>query len=99
MSKNPPPPRSPDASPDRDMINKQVLVLSHLDAARLKDCIVAASASVWGVPTMRPTQLGACYHLLHPHHPNSLVVVHRTGGGETHIPRTLGVIERGIILI
>ena len=47
---------------------------------------------------MRPTQLEVCYHLLHPHCPNSLVVVHRTGG-KTHILRTLGVIERGIVLI
>jgi hypothetical protein len=130
MSQNHPPPRSPDASPDRDMIKdnlndgfdamflhppivspddfndnsgavvtKQALALSHVDNARLKDCIVAASASVWGVQTMRPAKLEACYRLLHPHCPNSSVVVHRTGGGKMHILRTLGVIERGIILI
>jgi superfamily II DNA helicase RecQ len=29
----------------------------------------------------------------------TLVVVHRTGGGKTHILRTLGAIERGIVLI
>ncbi len=129
MSQNHPPPRSPDASPDRDMITdnlddafdamflhppivspddfnddwgavvtEQALALSHIDDARLKDCIVAASASVWGIQTMRPAQLEACYHLLHPHRPNSLVVVHRTSGGKMHILRTLGVIERGIIL-
>ncbi len=66
---------------------------------RLKDCIVAALALVWGIPTMHPTQLEACYCLLHPHRPNALVVVHQTGGGKTHILRTLGVIERGIALI
>jgi hypothetical protein len=80
MSQNHPPPRSPDASSDRDMITnnlnnafdamflhppivspddfndnwgavvtEQALALSHVDDARLKDCIVAASASVWGV--------------------------------------------------
>ena len=48
---------------------------------------------------MRPAQLEVCYHLLHPHCPDYLVVVHWTGGGKTHILRTLGVIERGIILI
>jgi hypothetical protein len=78
---------------------EQALALSFVDDARLKACIVAALASVWGVPTMRPAQLEACYRLLHPHRPNSLVAVHRTGGGKTHILRTLGVIERGIVLI
>ena len=62
---------------------EQTLALSFVDDARLKACIVAASASVWGVPTMRPAQLEACYHLLHPHRPNSLVAVHRTGGGKS----------------
>ncbi len=81
------------------VVTKQALALSHVDDTRLKDCIVAALASVWGIQTMRPAQLEACYRLLHPHCPNSLVVVHRTGGGKTHILRTLRVIERGIILI
>jgi superfamily II DNA helicase RecQ len=48
---------------------------------------------------MRLGQLEACFCLLHPHHPNSLVVVHWTGGRKSHILHTLGVIERGIILI
>jgi len=78
---------------------EETLALSFVHDARLKDCIAVASASVWVVPTMRPAQLGACYRLLHPHRPNSFVVVHRTGGGKTHILRTLGVIERGIVLI
>jgi hypothetical protein len=30
------------------------LALSSVDDARLKDSIVAASAYVWGIPTMRP---------------------------------------------
>jgi len=78
---------------------EEALALSGIDETRLKDCIVAVSASVWGVRTMRPAQLEACYRLLHPHHPDYLVVVHRTGGGKTHILRTLGVIERGMIFI
>ena len=50
---------------------------------------------------MRPGQLEVepCFCILHPHRPNSLVVVHRTSGGKIHILQTLGVIERGIILI
>ncbi len=66
---------------------------------RLKDCKVSTSASVWGIPTMRLVQLKACFCLLHPHRPNSLMVVHQTGGRKTNILRTLGVIKRGIILI
>jgi hypothetical protein len=73
--------------------------MSSVNDAQLKDCIVAASASVWGVPMMCPGQLDACFCLLHPHHPNSLVVVHWTGWGKSHILFTLGVIERGIILM
>ncbi len=64
---------------------KEALAMSSVNNARLKDCIAAALASVWGAPTMRPGQLEACFCLLHPHCPNSLVVVHRTGGGKTHI--------------
>ena len=65
----------------------EALALFGVDYTRLKRCILNASASVWGVPTMRPLQIKVCYCLLHPHHSNSLVVVHRTGGGEdTHTP-------------
>jgi hypothetical protein len=70
-----------------------------VDERRLKDCIVSTLSSVWGIPRMRPVQLEVCFHLLHPHRPNSLVVVHQTGGGKTHILCTLGVIKRGINLI
>jgi len=64
---------------------EEALALSGVDDARLKDCIVDASASVWGVLAMCPAQLEACFCLLHPHRPNSLIVVHRTRGGKTHI--------------
>ena len=65
---------------------EDALALSGVDDVSLKDCIVEASASVWGVLTMHPAQLEACFRLLHPHHPNSLVVVHCTGGGEDSHP-------------
>ncbi len=48
---------------------------------------------------MHPVLFEVCFCLLHPHRSNSLVVVHWTGGGKTHILRTLGVIKRGIDLI
>ena len=69
--------------PDNWGINntEETLALSGVDDARLKDCIVDASASVWGVPAMHPAQLEACFHLLHPHRPNFLIVVYRMGGG------------------
>ena len=72
-----------DDFPDDWGINdtEEALAVSGVDDSRLKDCIVDASASVWGVPTMRPAQLEACFRLLHPHRPNSLIVVHHTGGG------------------
>jgi len=65
---------------------EEALAVSGGNNSQLKDCIVDASASVWGVPTMRPAQLEACFRLLHPHRPNSLIVVHRTGGGEDSHP-------------
>jgi hypothetical protein len=40
---------------------EDALALSGVDGVSLKDCIVNASASVWGVPTMRPAQLEACF--------------------------------------
>ena len=90
-----------DDFPDDWGINdtEEALAVSGGDNSQLKDCIVDASASVWGVPTMRPAQLEECFLILHPHRPNSLSVVHRTGGGKTHILQTLGVIERGIVKI
>jgi hypothetical protein len=79
---------------------EDALTLSGVNDTRLKDCIVVASASVWGIPTMPPVQLKACFPLLlHPNCPNSLVVVHQTGGRKTHILCTLVVIKRGIVLI
>ena len=66
---------------------------------RLKRCIIAASTSVWGIPEMFPAQLDTVYCLLHPARPNHLAVIQRTRAGKTHILRTLGVIERGIVLI
>jgi hypothetical protein len=78
---------------------EEASALSSVDDARLKECIVAALAFVWGIPMICPTQLEARYCLLHPHRPNTLVVVDQTAGGKTHILRTLGVIERGLVLI
>ncbi len=65
----------------------------------LWQCIIAALALVWAVPNMYPTQVNACYCLLHLHHPNHLAVIYPTGAGKMHILRTIGVVERGIILI
>jgi superfamily II DNA helicase RecQ len=73
--------------------------MSGCDDDQLKSCIIAASALVWSVHEMYPAQLNTVYHLLHPVRPNHLTVIQRTGAGKTHILRTLGVIERGIVLI
>jgi hypothetical protein len=44
---------------------EEALALSIIDDARLKDCIINASASVLGVPTMHPRQLEVCFCILH----------------------------------
>jgi hypothetical protein len=62
---------------------EKALALFDIDNARLKDYIVNELASAWGMPTMHTGKLEACFCILHPHHPNSLVVVHRTGGRKT----------------
>jgi hypothetical protein len=54
---------------------EEALALFSIDDARLKDCIVAASALIWGIPMMHPEQLKVCYCILHPHCQNALVVV------------------------
>ncbi len=36
---------------------EEAKALSGIDKTRLQDCIVAVTASVWAVPTMRPAQL------------------------------------------
>jgi hypothetical protein len=79
----------------RDRRGTHIVRHQQCQAERLYCCCLC----IWGVPTMHPGQLEVCFCLLHPHLPNSLVVVHWTGGGKTHILRTLGVIERRIILI
>ena len=78
---------------------KQFVTMSRCDDDQLKSCIIAASAPVWSVHEMYHAQLVAVYRLLHPLRPNHLAVIQRTGAGKTHILRTLGVIDRGIILI
>jgi hypothetical protein len=49
---------------------EEALMLSSVDDARLKNCIVAASVLVWGIPTMHLAWLEVCYCLLHPRQPN-----------------------------
>ncbi len=56
---------------------EEALAVSSVDDSQLKDCIADASASVWGVPTMRPAQLEACICLLHPHRRQHLRQHHR----------------------
>jgi hypothetical protein len=80
------------AGPSCDDVADAAVAAPSCDDVRLRQCIVAASASVWAVPNMFPTQVDACYRLLHPHHPDHLAVIHRTGAGKTHILRTLGVV-------
>jgi hypothetical protein len=55
---------------------EEALALSSIDNVQMKDCLVDALASVWGVPTMCLGQLEACFCILYPHRPNSPVVVH-----------------------
>ncbi len=77
----------------------RIVAMSRCDDDCLKVCTIATSASVWGIQDIFPAQLDAVYRLLHPMHPNHLAVIQRTGAGKRHILRTLGVMERGIVLI
>jgi hypothetical protein len=94
-------PLLPDLSLD-DWTSKDtaaVIAMLGCDNNRLSACIIAAFVSIWGVREMFLAQLGAVYWLLHPMRPNHLAVIQQTGAGKTHILWTLGVIERGIMLI
>ncbi len=85
----------PDVSPDNfsnewgATDTEEALASSSVNDTRLKHCNVAGSASVVGIPVMCPAQLEACYCLLHPHHPNALVMVHGRGGGRHTYSRLL----------
>ena len=78
---------------------ERIVAMSGCSDDRLRVCIVAASSSVWGVKEMYPAQIDSVFRLLHPVRPNNLAVIQRTGAGKMHILRTLGVMERGIVLI
>jgi hypothetical protein len=80
------------AVPSCDDAADAAVAASLCNDVRLWQCIVVASALVWAVPNMFPTQVDACYCLLHPHHPNHLAIIRRTGVGKTHILHTLGIV-------
>ena len=84
------------ATPSCNDVADAAVAAPSWDNVRLRQRIVATSASVWAVPNMFPTQVNACYCLLHLHHPDHIAVIHHTGVGKTHILCTLGVVERGI---
>jgi hypothetical protein len=98
---NHPLPFVPDASlADRTAAGAEgIITMSGCSNYCLKACILAALESIWGIQKNFLAQLNAVCRLLHPTHPNHLVVIQQTGAGKTHILWTLGVIERGIILI
>ena len=52
----------------------RIVAMSGCDDERLKSCIIAASASIWGVNEMYPAQLDTVCHLIHPLRPNHLAV-------------------------
>jgi superfamily II DNA helicase RecQ len=54
---------------------------------------------VWNVPELRPLQMQAIKHVLMPSTPNTLFLIDRTGGGKSHVIRTLGAILKGIIIV
>jgi hypothetical protein len=78
---------------------EKIVAVSGCSDNWLRACIIAASFSVWGVREMYPMQIDAIYRLLHPLRTNYLAVIQCTGAGKTHIVQTLGVMERGIVLI
>ncbi len=79
-------------APSCDNVADAAVAVPLCNDVHLRQCIVAALASVWAVPNMFPTQVDACYRLVHPHHPDHLTVIHHTGVGKMHILCTLGVV-------
>ncbi len=77
----------------------RIVAMTWCDNDQLKSCIVATPALIWGVEGIFPAQLDAVYHLLHPVLPDHLAVIQQMGTGKMHIIWTLGVMERGIVLI
>lgn len=58
-----------------------------------------ASDNVWDEPSLCPMQGKILRLLLDPNSPNAILAVYPTGSGKSHIIRTVGVIERGIVMV
>ena len=57
------------------------------------------SARMWGTPALRPTQSAAIAEIMHGQCTGKLLLVHRTGGGKSHIMRMIGSLVAGITVV
>ena len=57
------------------------------------------SARMWGTPCLRPTQAAAIAEIMHGGCGGKLLLVHRTGGGKSHIMRMIGSLVAGVVVV
>ena len=57
------------------------------------------SARMWGTPCLRPTQAAAIAEIMHGRCGGKLLLVHRTGGGKSHIMRMIGSLVAGVVVV
>ena len=72
---------------------------SSMKSAQLRAAIRQCSQHVWRTPSPRPMQFDVGALFLDPARPDVVLAVHPTGSGKTHLIRTVGAIERGVVLI
>ena len=82
------------AAADSDSIADSVSSQASFD-----EVLTNLSARMWGTPALRPTQSAAIAEIMHGQCAGKLLLVHRTGGGKSHIMRMIGSLVAGITVV
>ena len=76
-----------------------VSVGSVSSSASFSEVLDNLSARMWSTPSLRPAQAAAITEIMHGRCGGKLLLVHRTGGGKSHILRMVGSLVGGIVVV
>ena len=82
-----------------DSAADDVSVGSVSSSASFSEVLDNLSARMWSTPSLRPAQAEAITEIMHGRCGGKLLLVHRTGGGKSHILRMIGSLVGGIVLV
>jgi superfamily II DNA helicase RecQ len=88
-----------DDDDDDDHDDDVVTVGSVSSRASIDVVLTNLSARMWDTPSLRPTQEAAIAEIMHGRCGGKLLLVHRTGGGKSHILRMTGSIVAGVVVV